>query len=101
MSGMRSSRTKISVSLPHDLVARIDRAARDEARPRCRVLEDWLRRASRGDAERELQEATVAYYQGLTSEEQREDRALSSGLSSAARRLHVDDDGRRGPRRRR
>jgi metal-responsive CopG/Arc/MetJ family transcriptional regulator len=95
---MQSTRTKISVSLPRDLVARIDREARGASRSRSRVLEDWLRRASRGNATRELEEATVGYYDSLTADEDREDRALATALSSSARRLRIDDQ---APRRRR
>jgi metal-responsive CopG/Arc/MetJ family transcriptional regulator len=38
---MHSRRVKISVSLPRDLVARIDRTARVEARSRSRVVEPY------------------------------------------------------------
>jgi outer membrane receptor protein involved in Fe transport len=44
---MATPRVKISVSLPRDLVARIDRTARAEARSRSRVLEGWLRASAR------------------------------------------------------
>ena len=102
MSGMQPTRTKISVSLPRDLVARLDRAARSESRSRSRVLEDWLRGASRSSAERELREATIAYYDSLTAEEDGEDRALAAASSSAGQRLRLDEPapGRRLPRRR-
>ena len=60
---MQSRRVKISVSLPRDLVARIDRTARLEARSRSRVLESWLRATARESAARELEAATVEYYE--------------------------------------
>ena len=89
---MPLTRTKISVSLPRDLVDRIDRVARCEARSRSRVLEEWLRTASRSGSERELEGGTVAYYESLTGPEVREERALSSALSSAAGKLRIDLD---------
>lgn len=97
---MPSPRVKISVSLPRELVARVDRAARAGARSRSRVLEEWLRRASRQGVERDLEEATAAYYESLTPEESREDEALAHALSSAARRLRIDDPPLRPARRR-
>jgi metal-responsive CopG/Arc/MetJ family transcriptional regulator len=98
---MQAGRIKISVSLPRDLVARIDRAARAEARSRSRVLEGWLRATARASAARELEEATIAYYQAVTSEERREGEAIAAASSRAARRLRVDDAPEpRSPRRR-
>jgi metal-responsive CopG/Arc/MetJ family transcriptional regulator len=96
-----TSRIKISVSLPRDLVARIDSAARAEARSRSRVLEGWLRATSQDRAARELEAATIAYYEGLTADDRREEEAMARASSRAARRLRVDDASRSGPRRRR
>lgn len=101
MPSMHPPRVKISVSLPSDLVARIDRTARAEARSRSRVLEAWLWTAAREGAARELEAATIAYYTSLTPEERREEAALSSALSAAARRLRLDDTVVAGSRRRR
>jgi metal-responsive CopG/Arc/MetJ family transcriptional regulator len=98
MSFMSTPRVKISVSLPRDLVARIDRAARAEARSRSRVLEGWLRASARESAARELEAATIAYYESLTSEDRREDAGIGSASSTAARRLKVDDLARPGSR---
>jgi metal-responsive CopG/Arc/MetJ family transcriptional regulator len=99
---MQSRRVKISVSLPHDLVARMDRTARVEARSRSRVLESWLRATARQTAARELEAATVEYYESLTAADRREDEAMAAASSAAARRLRVDDVpvGSRPPRRR-
>jgi metal-responsive CopG/Arc/MetJ family transcriptional regulator len=91
MSRMRAPRVKISVSLPRELVARIDQAARAEARSRSRVLEGWLRASARARAARELEAATVAYYEGLTPADWREEEAMASASSRAARRLRIDD----------
>ena len=100
---MQSRRVKISVSLPRDLVVRIDRTARLEARSRSRVLESWLSAAARESAARELEAATVEYYESLTAADRREDQAMAAASSAAARRLRVDEPrptGRRRSRRR-
>ncbi len=98
---MGAPRVKISVSLPGDLVARIDSAARSEARSRSRVLEGWLLASASERAARELETATIAYYESLTSEDRREEEAMASASSQAARRLRIDDSRRPGSRRRR
>ncbi len=101
MRSMQTGRIKISVSLPRDLVARIDRAARAEARSRSRVLEGWLRATARENAARELEQATIAYYQTMTSEDRGEDEAIAAASSRGARRLRIDDSTEsRSPRRR-
>jgi metal-responsive CopG/Arc/MetJ family transcriptional regulator len=99
MSLMRAPRVKISVSLPGDLVARIDSAARAEARSRSRVLEGWLRASASVRAAGEIEAATIAYYESLTPDERREEEAMASASSRAARRLRIDDSG--SPRSRR
>jgi len=101
MSRMGTPRVKISVSLPHDLVARIDQAARAEARSRSRVLEGWLRASARERAGRELEATTIAYYESLTPEDREEEEAVGAASSRAARRLRIDDLARSGSRRRR
>ncbi|HET7294046.1 MAG TPA: ribbon-helix-helix protein, CopG family [Vicinamibacteria bacterium] len=98
---MQATRVKISVSLPRDLVARIDRAARAAARSRSRVLEGWLRTTAREREAQELEAATIAYYEGLTAEERSEDEAVARASTLAARRLRVDDGPESGRRRRR
>ena len=93
-------RVKISVSLPADLVADVDRRAR--ALPsggRSGVIETWLRRGARVQAESELREAVVAYYSARSEDEVADDDELSRSLSVAARRLDVDGRARaRGSR---
>ena len=72
------AKLKLSVTLPPDLVARIDCAA--EGMPggsRSAVIERWLRAACRVEAGRALARATVDYYQSLTAEERAEDEEWS------------------------
>jgi metal-responsive CopG/Arc/MetJ family transcriptional regulator len=98
---MGTPRVKISVSLPRDLVTRIDRAARAEARSRSRILERWLRAAAGERAARDLEAATIAYYESLTLEERREEDAMSSASATASRRLRIDDPAASGSGRKR
>jgi metal-responsive CopG/Arc/MetJ family transcriptional regulator len=88
---MGAPRVKISVSLPSDLVARIDGVARSEARSRSRVLEAWLRASARENVAGELQAATIAYYESLMPGDRREDEAIARASSRAAARLNIDD----------
>ena len=62
------AKLKLSVTLPPDLVARIDRAAgRMPGGSRSAVIERWLREASRQEARRALAQATVDYYERLST----------------------------------
>ena len=89
------------VSLPADLVARIDQHARQRARgSRSAMMELWLRRGARAQAEADLRDRVIAYYSSLDAEEQAEERALSRALSLAARRLDIDEHPSRRNRKR-
>jgi len=93
-----ANRVKISISLPADLVADVDRRAKTlPSGGRSGVIEAWLRRGARAQAESELREAVVAYYAARSEEERTEEDALSRSLSAAARRLRIDE--RQRPRR--
>jgi metal-responsive CopG/Arc/MetJ family transcriptional regulator len=86
------SKTKISITLSQDLLARIDREAR--RRPtgtRSAVIEDWVRRGARGRGADLLREETIAYYSSLDSEERAEDDAIARASGEAARELRYDD----------
>jgi hypothetical protein len=93
MIGMTSGRKqKVCVSLPADLVAHIDaRAHQLSLGSRSAMMELWLRRGARAQAEAELREQVIAYYDSLDAAERAEEQALSRGLSRAARRLDIDD----------
>ena len=97
---MGAPRVKISVSLPGDLVARLDRTARSEARSRSRVLEGWLLATARERAAQDLEAATIAYYEGLTSDDRQEEDAIAMASSAAAKRLRIDPGPGSGRRRR-
>ncbi len=87
-----SSRVKVSLSLPAELVAELDREVQVQpGASRSAVAEEWLRRGARQKAEADLRAAVIAYYRELEPTEREEDETLARGLSRAARNLRVDD----------
>jgi metal-responsive CopG/Arc/MetJ family transcriptional regulator len=101
MHGVTAARKiKLSVTVDADVVERVDRAAREvPGATRSSIVEAWLRRGARAQAERELRDATIAYYEALTPAERAEDEQLSHALSRRARRLDVDGPSRKASRR--
>lgn len=89
---MDTARTKLSITLAPDVVEAIDRAVeRRVAGSRSAVIEKWLRRMSRLNAEAQLRDETIAYYESLSAGDVAEDAALSKAGSRAARRLDLDE----------
>lgn len=89
---MEPARTKLSITLAPDVVEAIDRAVeRRVAGSRSAVIEKWLRRISRLNAEAELREETIAYYESLSRAEVADDVALSKASAKAARKLNLDE----------
>ena len=70
-------KTKVSVSLPRDLLEEIDDEAAQTSRSRSQILEVWLRLAARQRAAAKLERDTLAYYTSRTSEQKAEDEAVS------------------------
>lgn len=99
---MTATKTKLSISLSEDLVARIDREASRTRSTRSGVVESWLRDAARASARREIEQATVDYYETLTQAERDEGLAIARGAARAARRLEIEEPAPRShsPRRR-
>lgn len=89
-------RARVTVTLPGDLLERVDRSAREQGVSRSGLMESWLRESARRHVEREIQRATIAYYEGLTDDERREDEDLARALSLSASRVDVDGTGRAG-----
>jgi metal-responsive CopG/Arc/MetJ family transcriptional regulator len=87
-----AAKLKVSLTLSADLVALVDRDARRGKGSRSGVIEQWLRRAANANVEREIDDATAAYYRSLRGEDRAEDESLSRSLSDAARRVAYDDD---------
>lgn len=97
---MTAHKLKVSLTLSADLLELVDRDARRRNDTRSGVVEQWLRRAANATTEKEVEDATAAYYLSLRGDERTESEALARGLSKAARRGSYDDAAR-PPRRRR
>lgn len=87
----KRAKLKLSVTLSADVLALVDQDARRLGETRSGIIELWLRRASAGDVEREIESATEAYYRSLRGEERKEGDVLSKALSKAARRVSYDE----------
>lgn len=75
---MTQPKHKVSLSLPADLVAWIDRqVARKRGGTRSGVVEQAVRGWARRSAAKDIEDATVAYYQAMTASEKDEDEAWS------------------------
>lgn len=73
---MTQPKHKVSLSLPADLVAWIDRqAARKRGGTRSGIVEQAVRGWAKQSAAKDIEDATVAYYQAMTSAEKEEDDA--------------------------
>lgn len=96
---MTARKLKVSLTISADLLELVDRDARRRNDTRSGVVEHWLRRAANATVEKEIEDATTAYYQSLRRDDRAEDEAIARGLSAAARHVAYDDAAR--PRRRR
>lgn len=84
----RRTKIKLSVTLSNDVVKQLDAyGARRGITNRSNIIELWLRRAARAQAE--LQQDTIAYYERLT-QAARDDDAWSSASSRELERLDID-----------
>ena len=93
-----AKKLKLSITLSADLVALIDDDAIRVAGGRSGVIEQWLRRAVAADAERDLDDATAAYYASLRADALEESAAIARASSAAARRIAYDEPARRRAR---
>ena len=83
-------KTKVSVSLPSDLLEEIDDEAAQTSRSRSEIFEIWLRLAARRRAAAKLERDTLAYYTRRTAEQEVEDEALSRASLRAAKKRRID-----------
>ena len=88
-----AAKLKVSLTLSADLVALVDRDALRHNDTRSGVVEQWLLRAANASAEKEIEEATAAYYRSLRAGERADEEAMSKTLSLAARRVSYDEPG--------
>ena len=99
MFGRMTAKLKVSLTLSADVVALVDRDAKQHKGTRSAVVELWLRRAASAEIARSIEDATAAYYQSLRSDQREEEESLSKALSAAARRVSYDDSPAPRPRR--
>lgn len=85
-------KVKISVSIDPALLGAVDRYAARVGVTRSAAMERWLSQISRQENLNRLEEETAAYYDALTTAERADDGAWSSGASSRARRLSIDEN---------
>lgn len=75
---MHQRKHKVSLSLPADLVDWIDRqAARKRGETRSGVVEQAVRGWAKRSAAKDIEDATIAYYQAMAPSELKEDEAWS------------------------
>lgn len=89
--GRMPSKLKVSLSLSPEVLALVDRAAKQRKHTRSAVVEQWLRRAVTTEIEQTIEQATAEYYQSLRVAERAADESLSKALSRAARRVSYDE----------
>jgi hypothetical protein len=89
-------RTRVTVSLPSDLVRRLDRQSRAQGASRSGVAERWLRAGERQGSLLSLEQELERYYSGP----QETDSELAGALGRAARVTAAQGEpGRRARRR--
>ena len=97
MTKWKPSRRRVTVSLPSDLVRRLDRQSRSQGASRSGLAERWLRAGERQDRVSSLEQELEEYY---SQPAEPDDSELPSALGRAARAVIADDGRRRATRRR-
>jgi predicted transcriptional regulator len=72
--GMSLRKVRVTITLSRDIVERVDRFAANASRSRSGVIDEWLRRAARGQAISDLDSAIAAYYETQSPVEEKEVR---------------------------
>jgi hypothetical protein len=96
MTNRVQARTRVTVSLPSDLVRRLDRQSRTQGDSRSGVAERWLRAGERQISLSSLEQELERYYSQPTEVD---DSELVAALGGAARATVASDE-RRAARRR-
>jgi metal-responsive CopG/Arc/MetJ family transcriptional regulator len=96
---VKAPKLNVSMTIPADLIELVDRDARRQNDTRSGVVEQWLRRAASAAVEKDIADATAAYYLSLRAHERAEEKALARASSKAARHVSHDDGARRRRRR--
>jgi len=83
----RATKTKITVTLSHDLVRQLDQLPNTETRSRSYVVEEALRRWLEEYKQKELESQVEEYYLSLSKDEQEEDKEWTKIAANSAKRL--------------
>src|SRR5207249_11608186 len=94
MTNRMRSRTRVTVSLPTDLVRRLDCHSRAKGTSRSGVAERWLRAGERQSALLSLERELETYYSQRIEDD--EETELGAVLGKAARKVAMDGRPRRG-----
>ena len=89
---MSTPRIRITVTLPRDLVQRIERQASRQRASRSRIVEAWLRSGARSHGSSSLDAEIERYYVAASQQDRSEDDALAVASRRRAARLKVDDE---------
>jgi ribbon-helix-helix CopG family protein len=90
-------RSRVTVSLPSDLVRRLDRQSREQGASRSGLAELWLRAGERQASLLSLEQELESYYSQQAGPQE---GALSAALGRAARKTAAAGERRRRPHRR-
>jgi len=97
MTKWKPPRKRVTVSLPSDLVHRLDRQSRSQGASRSGLAERWLRAGERQDRVSSLEQELEEYY---SQPAEPDDSELAPALGRAARAVMAGDGRRRAARRR-
>jgi len=88
---MNRRHKRVTVSLPGELVAKLDRSSRRLGLTRSGLAAQWLQRGSREQDKADLERQIEAYYAELGPVELAENETISRAAAGLARRLRVDE----------
>jgi len=83
----RATKTKITVTLSHDLVRQLDQLPDSETHSRSHVVEEALRRWLEEYKQKELESQVEEYYLSLSKTERQEDKEWTKIAAKSAKRL--------------
>jgi metal-responsive CopG/Arc/MetJ family transcriptional regulator len=83
-------RARVTITLAKDVLERVDRVAKaTPGASRSSVMEAWLKRAAREDAQSGLERAITEYYEGMTERELALERAEAAEWARLSTRVFV------------
>jgi hypothetical protein len=96
---MKNSHKRVTVSLPGDLVEKLNRSSRRLGLTRSGLAAQWLRRGSREHEKTDLDRQIEDYYRERGPAELVEDESIARAAGRLARKLRVDEKPDRRPSR--